>query len=974
MWYHFFVFLLIFFISIDAQQENVCHDTLVVSQNIVDAESIRKIFIEPIRVDEVSFESDALFQQEEFLYLFPFRGGDCIDSGCLITALELCTKKNKFFRIKITIFTTDATVRLHFTFEAAWTFKKIKIHNVYQGKHALSQLYVMEKGEIFDEAKHAHSVEQIKKFLLNSGYFNCNIISNFVYDDQTKEVIIHISIKKGKRFSFGSIDVALTIENGMCDNNNDVCKQIKKKISHALSSHSFTQEQLDNQVVIVKDYLAKKGFFYSTIKYKQKIDYDHAAVNLVWKIHIAQKREIVFFGNRFFSEKELLEKVLVFGESVYLLPATIIAEEITRAYKSKGFFNAEVVTQEEKDRSFFIIKEGSRAAVTAVEIKNNIFENQIVLQKKFFGKLVKHKYYDTQLYDDAIAHLTHYYFDQGFVSFVVVNYECVPTHVENEYILVVTIDEGARKYITSATVEGYPEFSTQVPFCIQEGGVPFNSKVIDEQRAWLVTHFQSLGFLRARFKSVIESHGDNVAIKWIVDTAEKIHFGKTVVSGSLSLPFSYVERLLCYQEGDLWDQAKIKQTYKAFKDLEIFESVHLSTDYALRHAPDLAKASTGRQGEREDENKPVTLKLHLDDRYEIRTRAGFELQHLRKYHIFTGPAYRVGGTAIIKNPTNCADQIRFDCDFATSHREIVGRYRRPFFTQKPFFILAQVYSTLYDQFGFIGSVNSVYTVLQHGFFCGLQKKNQRSDFGCNIGFDWTKLHINDNEEPLSFAHAIDFKPQYLEKLVPFIFVEPTFMFECVDDVLNPTQGGIGLISLKGMFPLNQKYKDTSFFKMLFEQSFFIPLKYAVAALRFRCGHIFYREFSGIMPSERFYLGGSHSLRSYESDLAPPVGVFEDYDGKKRVVPRGGRTMVNGNIELRFPLYKKMGAVLFQDLGALSGKMFADFKPQDLLTATGFGLRFFTPVGPLRFDIGWKWRKQFPEERSFAWFLTFGQAF
>ena len=815
----------------------------------------------------------------------------------------------------------------------------------------------MERGDQFDESKHTHSLEKIKEFLLNNGYFNCSITSTIAYDHQTKEIIVHIFIKKGKRFSFGSVDVALTIENGLFGDDDDLCKQIKKKISYALSSRSFTQDQLHKELAALKDYLAKKGFFYSLIKCKQKVDYHHSVVNVLWKIHIAQKREIVFFGHRFFSKKDLLEKILVFGQSVYLLPATLLAEEIVRAYKNKGFFKTEVITQEEKDRSFFIIKEGSRACIKSIEIKNGTFGNQVVIKKKCFGKLLQHGYYDAHLYDEAIAHLTHYYFNQAFVSFAVVNYECVPTDIENEYRLIVTIDEGARKFITASMVEDYPELTDKGPFKIQEGGIPFNSKIIDEQRAWLVNYFQALGFLRSRFKSVIKTHGDNVVITWIVDTGEKIHFGKTVTSGSVSLPFSYIQRLLFYNEGDLWDQAKIKQTYKAFKDLEIFESIHLFTDYSDP-----------------SENKPVHLKLDLDDRYEIRTRAGFELQHLRKYHIFTGPAYRVGGTAIIKNPSNCADQVRFDCDFATSHREIVARYRRPCFTRNPFFVLAQAYSTLYDQFGFIGSTNSVYTVLQHGCLLGIQKKNQRSDFACNGGFELMKLHINDKEEPLSFARAIDFEPQYLEKLVPFVFIEPTLMFECVDDVLNPTHGGIGLISLKGMFPLKKKYKDTSFFKVTIEQSFFIPLKFAVAACRFRCGHIFYREFSGIMPSERFYLGGSHSLRSYESDLAPPIGVFEDYDGKQHVVPRGGRTMVNGNIELRFSLYKKIGAVLFQDLGALSGRMFADFKPQDLLTATGFGLRFFTPVGPLRFDIGWKWHKQIPEERSFAWFLTFGQAF
>jgi translocation and assembly module TamA len=201
------------------------------------------------------------------------------------------------------------------------------------------------------------------------------------------------------------------------------------------------------------------------------------------------------------------------------------------------------------------------------------------------------------------------------------------------------------------------------------------------------------------------------------------------------------------------------------------------------------------------------------------------------------------------------------------------------------------------------------------------------------------------------------------------------MFEHLDDLFNPTYGGVGLLSLKGMIPLKKKYKDTFFFKLLFEQSFFIQFKSVIAALRFRCGHIFYREFAGIMLSERFYLGGSHSLRGYEMDLAPPLGVFVDDDGNDHVIPRGGRTMVNGNIELRFPLYKKrVGGVLFQDLGALSGTMFADFKRQDILASTGFGLRFFTPIGPLRFDIGWKWHKTMPQERSFAWFLTFGQAF
>src|SRR5579863_7304136 len=953
-------FLLFCCVYVVAQENNCCCDVVILSHNGVHQEALEDLFVAPVMVDELFFKSDVVFQQKKFLYLFGIAKGDYISRERLIAALELCAKKNKFSIIKMTSVASDVGVRVNFVIESAWTFRKIKMHSVYQGKHALMQFYLMERGELFDTAKHNHSIAKIEQFLIHNGYFDSHVTSNLEYDHRTKEVVVHISIKRGKRFCFGSIDVEIIVDDGADHEKEELCKLVKKKLSHALSSRSFTKEQLNSELVGLKDYLVKKGFFHSVIECEQQIDHHHAVVNVVWKITINQKREIVFFGHNFFSKKELLEKVLAFGQSVWLLPASLLAEEIVRAYKSKGFLNVEVATQEEKERSFFIIKEGPRAIIKKIEIKNGVFGNQAMIKKQCFGKLLKNSYYDAQLYDEAIVLLTNYYFNQGCLSFVVVDHECVHTDVENEFILTVTVDEGIQKYITAVTIEDYPELNQQKPFRTQDFAdrvVPFNSKLIDEQRAWLVSHFQSLGYVHPRLKSVIESHETDVSIKWIVDPGEKIRFGKTVMLGSLSFPFVYIERLFAYKEGELWDQAKIKQTFRTLKELEIFETIHFSTDYGNLH-----------------ENKPVLLQVHLDDRYEVRARAGLELQHVRKYQTFSVLTYKLGGTALIKNPGNCGDQIRFDCDFARSHREIIGRYRRPWFTRIPFFTIVQAYSIVYDQPGFIGSYNDVYTLIQNGFLLGIQKKSHYCDVVWNNGFEWMKIAIKD-EEQLSFAHAIDFKPQLIDKTVPFFFIEPTIMLERLDDVLNPTRGGVGLFSLKGMIPLKKKYKDSFFFKLLCEQSFFIPMNAVIAALRFRCGHIFYREFAGIMLSERFYLGGSHSLRGYEADLAPPLGVFVDDEGKHHVVPRGGRTMVNGNIELRFPLYKKrVGGVLFQDLGALSGTMFADFKRQDILASTGFGLRVFTPLGPLRFDIGWKWRKSMPLERSFAWFFTFGQAF
>ncbi len=387
--YRVICFLLVSIFCASAQQEHSVQSVVVYCDNIVQTEVVGSVVPQPIRVESLSFESDVSFEQAEFLHLLGFVQGDHINQERVITACERFAKKNKFLTVKVAVTGCDNAVRLHFSFESAWTFKKIKIHNVYQGKHLFMQLYLMERGDVFDESKHKHSIVKIKEFLTNSGYLNHKVTSTLEYDHQTKEVIDHISIKKGKCFSFGGIDVEIVSDDGKDDQDDKLRKLMRKKLSNALSAQTFTKDQMNIQVRAIKDYLAKKGFLHSTIKVKEEIDYRRSLVNIQLIVTMYQKREIVFFGQRFFSKKQLLNKIFDFGQSVWLLPASLLAEEIVRAYKSKGFLNVQVTTQEEKERSFFVIKEGSRAVIKDVEIKNTTNIDQAVTKKQCFKKLLK---------------------------------------------------------------------------------------------------------------------------------------------------------------------------------------------------------------------------------------------------------------------------------------------------------------------------------------------------------------------------------------------------------------------------------------------------------------------------------------------------------------------------------------------------------------------------------------------------------
>jgi len=67
-------------------------------------------------------------------------------------------------------------------------------------------------------------------------------------------------------------------------------------------------------------------------------------------------------------------------------------------------------------------------------------------------------------------------------------------------------------------------------------------------------------------------------------------------------------------------------------------------------------------------------------------------------------------------------------------------------------------------------------------------------------------------------------------------------------------------------------------------------------------------------------------------------------------------------------------VLFQDVGMLGNGGICQVGANRMLACSGFGVRYQTPIGPFRFDVGWRWHKYHCRERSYAWFLTFGHAF
>jgi outer membrane translocation and assembly module TamA len=132
--------------------------------------------------------------------------------------------------------------------------------------------------------------------------------------------------------------------------------------------------------------------------------------------------------------------------------------------------------------------------------------------------------------------------------------------------------------------------------------------------------------------------------------------------------------------------------------------------------------------------------------------------------------------------------------------------------------------------------------------------------------------------------------------------------------------------------------------------------------------------SRIGISERLFAGGSTSHRAYGRDELGLVGqtLFAVGEGEGDLRPVGGNGLLLGNLDLRFPVLGAVGGVVFLD----AGNVWADWReirPGEAKLGVGLGVRYLSPIGPLRAEIGWKLDRE-PGEDPYRVFVSIGNPF
>ncbi|MGF1544154.1 MAG: autotransporter assembly complex family protein [Parvularculaceae bacterium] len=137
-----------------------------------------------------------------------------------------------------------------------------------------------------------------------------------------------------------------------------------------------------------------------------------------------------------------------------------------------------------------------------------------------------------------------------------------------------------------------------------------------------------------------------------------------------------------------------------------------------------------------------------------------------------------------------------------------------------------------------------------------------------------------------------------------------------------------------------------------------------AAFRARLGSLFGAPFDDVPQNQRFFSGGGSSVRGFDFQT---VGPLDEDDN-----PVGGRSVIEGAVELRARTIANVQLAAFLDAGSVSDRSAPDFGG-DFLVGVGGGARYLSPIGPLRVDVAFPLDRR-ESDRAWQLFISLGQPF
>ncbi len=560
------------------------------------------------------------------------------------------------------------------------------------------------------------------------------------------------------------------------------------------------------------------------------------------------------------------------------------------------------------------------------DISKKEIQKSIATEFPSFLPWKKKPVFDEEILKEDMIRIASLYKENGFYD-VKVKYDLKQKN-ESHVEIIIDIDQGEGVILKELNLNVIPTLLQQESkelmnvISLNEGGY-FSAKEYQRTKNIIKNYFSNIGypFADIRAEALVNRVQKWAKVDIAVTKGDKYYFGKQSIEGNKKIEEKIISREILYRAGEEYSLEQLDRTRLAIFGLGYFSSVVIDTTFDdKQHSADT--------NIRVEEKKLGSIKIGIGYGTEDLFRG--QIIWNRK-NLFGGARdFEVSGKFSFLTQRLNASLLQpylFDRDMDFISTLLIARDDFPSYTSESILFSNKIEKEIFNNINFNTSFN-------------IQVSSLSEISGSTAEF------VQDDDYFLTFFSI-------------------GLNRSSVDNPLNPKKGtrlGLDLESSLGVLG-----SDEDFITAVFEFIGYREFRNVVFAKRIDIGII--QPFSStdsldVPIFKRFFAGGSTTMRGVPFQELGPLDSNGD--------PVGGNTLLLGNLEARYPIYKKLGGVLFLDYGNVFADEF-DFDFGEIKYAIGTGLRLDTIIGPLRVDFGYTLNPE-PNIDRFQFFLSIGHAF
>jgi outer membrane protein insertion porin family len=703
---------------------------------------------------------------------------------------------------------------------------------------------------------------------------------------------------------------------------------------------------------------------------------------------------IVYQGNDEIDEEDLDEKVTLREGEVLSLPD--VAEQITRIrdlYAEKGFFLARIRHElrelpNNEAEVKFVIDEGEEVSVRRIRFtgNRNIDESELrgfmrTSETGFFSFISDDDAFNPDFFEEDVMRLQAIYYDQGYLSVSIGTPRIELTPDRAHIDVTIPIEEGprfriGRVRITEVDADGEEVDPLGGRRTLREQidanpGDWFSRSTIAQNLLEVTRFYRDRGYALVEMvpQTDLDMRRRRVNVIISIRRGPPVHIERINIRGNSKTRDQVLRREIVIVEGDLYNMTQVEISKARITALGYFERVDVSEE-------------EGSTPER------IVLNFEVAEKSTGTFQVGAGFSSIESF-IFTAQVQQ-------QNLFGRGQSLSLQLQLSGIRQLAQVQFTEPYLFGTEWSGSVEVFKTIRqftdfnrDSTGGSLSVGHPLFINQLRFF--LRYRAEYVDISTRTG---GLFGAAGGGQGFNIFQRVPLQNLFLDGLTSS--VQASFTFDTRNNRLFPTEGIFASYSLEvadQFFGSDNVFLRHRAFARFYRQFF----GFATLKLNTEWGLITSRLPAGVPVYERFYLGGIFSVRGFDlNSLGPRLGIPRNYDPNSAVsrdgIVIGGNMQFFYNLELEFDIIAAVGikGVIFTDGGnawntedvycnAPPSPLGDDtthacrVNPIDLRTNWGFGIRWISPLGPLRFEWGIPFARR-PHEQDIVFNFTIGNFF